>query len=227
MYTSKLWPNTKFQLDAEHEVRHRFGGGLDYVIDIGAHVGWFTLAFSDKYPSAKIFAYEPSSAIFEALEKHVKLSAPVERLKNIKLINAGLADGKDHNLGLTSRLRGVGRITHNQQNTEIIKTKTIKQIIEENQIDLNKKIGIKIDCEGSEKYLLNEESTEVMKQMNYISLELHFKSNCRLDGWDNGLLPWENYNDWINKNFSDSFKHTYEYGRKHRGWGMFYIKKTK
>ena len=218
---------TPHQLKIGLEARAFDGLGLDYIIDIGAHVGWFTLAFNHIYPSAKIFAYEPSSTAFEALEKHVKSSVPVRRLKNIKLIKAGLGDGKDHNLELTSELRGVSRITHNQQNTEIIKTKTIKQIIEENQIDLNKKIGIKIDCEGSEKYLLNEESTEIMKQMDYISLELHFKSNCRLDGWDDGLLPWENYNDWINKNFNDSFEHTYEKGRKHRGWGMFYIKKTK
>ncbi|MBI2597954.1 MAG: FkbM family methyltransferase [Candidatus Diapherotrites archaeon] len=42
------------------------------IIDIGAHIGSFSAYYAKKFPSAKIFCFEPMPQNFELLEKNIK-----------------------------------------------------------------------------------------------------------------------------------------------------------
>src|SRR3989344_5317700 len=56
------------------------------VIDIGAHIGLFSLFQKIKYPNANIIAYEPNIDTFRLLSFNIKINK-----KNIKAVQAGVA----------------------------------------------------------------------------------------------------------------------------------------
>jgi len=232
----------------------RFGRDyFNYVLEIGANKGTHTVGFHRLYPSAEIFAYEPAGSIFEHLCKSVA-KLPIREAKKIKLIKEGLGSGKDC---LITNLEYWGNGTLCEQNCLIedpidttiaawaashpkavegisevcesisITTKTLKQMVEENGIDLNKKTLIKIDCEGSEKYLMDGESVKILKTFDYICLEIHFRrsNGTLLNPIAN--LNWDHWDYWVKKHFSDS--HSIQYCRSsgRRGSGQYYLKKIR
>ncbi|PLB49731.1 methyltransferase FkbM [Aspergillus steynii IBT 23096] len=67
-------------MEAEDVYNKVFGMGLYHsrdlgfvptVIDIGAHIGMFTLYIKNKYPHARILAFEPAPQTFETLSKNL------------------------------------------------------------------------------------------------------------------------------------------------------------
>ena len=58
----------------------------DIILDVGAHIGCFTLYASKKINKGKIFAFEPTSESFNVLKQNVELN----QLKNIHIQNAGV-----------------------------------------------------------------------------------------------------------------------------------------
>ncbi|MDK9717041.1 MAG: FkbM family methyltransferase [Trichlorobacter sp.] len=68
-------------------------GEINVIVDIGANIGAASVYLKDAYPDAALYAFEPSKASFELLQRN--LSA----LSNIHLYNFGL-----HELDATTRL---------------------------------------------------------------------------------------------------------------------------
>jgi FkbM family methyltransferase len=58
----------------------------DVVIDAGANLGVFSIFIAKKYPQSTIYAFEPTPAVFQALEKNT------EPYPNIKVFNCALGD---------------------------------------------------------------------------------------------------------------------------------------
>jgi FkbM family methyltransferase len=61
------------------------------ILDIGANVGWYTLHFARKYPTSRVFAFEPIPATFACLERNLRLNG----LDNVSLFNFGLFDREE------------------------------------------------------------------------------------------------------------------------------------
>ncbi|KAJ2984084.1 hypothetical protein NQ176_g211 [Zarea fungicola] len=57
------------------------------VIDAGANIGLFSLFLKQRYPSAKILAFEPAPLSFDALSRNVK----AQNLQDIQAFNIGLS----------------------------------------------------------------------------------------------------------------------------------------
>lgn len=120
------------------------------IIDIGAHVGYYTRIFS-KFAGKKgvVYAFEPEEENFNLLKKNVK------NLKNVKIIKKALSDRDGfidfyiapNHTGLHSILSDNSR-----QNKTRIMAQTLDNFIKEEKIQ--KVDLIKMDIEGGEPFAL-------------------------------------------------------------------------
>lgn len=62
----------------------------EVIVDIGAHIGFFSIYAAKNAKNGKVFSFEPSKENYILLDKNVKLN----NLSNIKLFNSAVS-GKD------------------------------------------------------------------------------------------------------------------------------------
>lgn len=123
----------------------------DVVVDVGAHIGYYTLIASKKVGAdGSVYAFEPDPRNFLFLEKNVK----VNNLKNVILINKAVAD-KTGSAKLYINRTNTGdhsifNIGHNRKSINI-STVSLNDYFR----DIKQKINvIKLDVQGSEIYAL-------------------------------------------------------------------------
>ena len=142
----------------------------DKILDIGAHVGIFSITMAKLYPQVNIEAYEPVKENFEKLVKNIKLNG----VKNVI----------PHNYGITMDARNIYLAKTSHENSGSfreglnggIKCDSVSMKMVMNDV---KPTFIKIDCEGFEKELLiNSGILEELKKVKYIRGELHKKEEA-------------------------------------------------
>lgn len=140
------------------------------IIDVGAHIGTFSLLTAIKYPNAKIYAIEASKETFDILKKNVEDN----KLHNIVPIHAAMSDSEgiiklfhsleDGNWGHS--------ITKELSNSfEEVKAIMLEKLIyKENikQIDL-----IKFNCEGAELNILMNCSQSTLQKISCAIILYH------------------------------------------------------
>jgi FkbM family methyltransferase len=142
----------------------------DTVLDIGAHVGYFTIYASKKANKGKVFAFEPSKESYKILEENIKLN----KLKNVQTENYGVLNksgisvlyvDKENQIGNTMFEDKKGSI---KENVNVI---SIRDIIEKKNIE---KIDfLKLDCEGAEYEIILNLPKEILNKIKIISMEVH------------------------------------------------------
>ena len=136
------------------------------IIDCGANIGLSAVFFKNKFPNAKVIAIEPELSNFELLEKNTK------NYNDIFCINSGIWN-KSTNLKIKSNSSHwdftVEEVDYKNENT--IPAISIRDILDNHgieQIDI-----LKIDIEGSEKELFEEDYEYWMKRTKVLVIELH------------------------------------------------------
>jgi FkbM family methyltransferase len=149
-------------LDDDYKI-HNHKGGVDTVIDIGANLGFFSLAARHAFPKATIHSYEPN----KALEKYLKPHAE-QALFKVHYEAVGLEDDR-----VKLDFRGETKQTRSQQaaSGEIMQV-AFRKVIERigNRVDF-----LKIDCEGNEWEIL--EDRETWKKVRFLAMEYHLWAN--------------------------------------------------
>jgi len=124
--------------------------GNTSAIDVGANVGLWSLAISEKFPKVAISSFEPSLATFK------KLSRNVDKRENIQVYNFGLGEESvDRVLYSDEHLSGMASLTKRKleyrgidfENSEKVQIRTLDSWIQESG---NKATILKIDVEGHE-----------------------------------------------------------------------------
>lgn len=167
------------------------------VIDVGAHIGYFTRLFSQLVgPSGKVIAFEPISENFEILQKNT------EKFSNIKLYNYAVGD----NIGTTIFYKVLGRSAchsllkpsdHSQE--VVVPITTIDELVKlENLHNIN---FIKIDVEGSEFSVLKG-AWQSLSKFNDINIVMEFNKSFFKDDPDKPLDFFESLEDLGFKLFS-------------------------
>lgn len=154
--------------DRLYEKFHRVKDG-DVVVDIGSNVGVFPYSLKDRDPKA-IICVEPSESLYKTLR---------ENLSRLPFANKTRA----LNYAITN-VNGVKKVTDTDwiygKPQTVFNTKTFKSFLAEcglEYIDF-----MKIDCEGGEYDIFNEENYEFLTtKVKYITGEWH------LGGLDNGV----------------------------------------
>lgn len=140
------------------------------IIDIGGHIGTFSIPVS--YKSKQVYVFEPSKSNYQILTKNIQLN----NRQNIKTINAAIDTKTSRKYLYFSTTNAGGNSFYNvrknnQQKKEIIKTLTLESQLKKykiNKIDL-----IKIDCEGAEFPILLNLKKSTYQKIHSIIIEYH------------------------------------------------------
>ena len=132
---------------------------LDTILDVGAHVGLFTLAASIVHPAARIHSYEPNIDLAQHLVRNTAGTGAVVYYEAV-----GASDGR-------CDLETVGESV----NTRVQRSATGKVLVTAFRTAVQRLGGrvdfVKIDCEGSEWELLDDD--DAWASVGHVSLEFH------------------------------------------------------
>lgn len=137
------------------------------IVDIGAHIGCFSVYASILNPKTKILAFEPDENNYKLLKENLQLN----NAKNVQSKNLAVTSKEE------VRIINVSEDSHNHSfyNTENkiserkIQTTTLQKILKNDaRVDV-----VKIDCEGSEFEILRNLSEEDFEKIKTIYIEFH------------------------------------------------------
>jgi FkbM family methyltransferase len=138
------------------------------IIDVGAHIGTFSMLAASKVPRGRVYAVEASRETFNYLTINIALN----HLRNIEASHLALAGGEgrtvlyydERNWGhsITKRLSSRG---------EEVQTKTLAGYMAEHGIE--RCDFIKFNCEGAEFPILLNTSAQVLERINLMFIHYH------------------------------------------------------
>lgn len=161
------------ELFLDHQYRYCdevIKGANQAVIDIGGHLGFFSLYASLLNSSVPIYAYEPHIGNFELLKKNLKDN----RVRNVTAKNLAVSDKLEEVNLLISKEDLNHSLVHAIEPTDEVQkvqTITLERILDRHrlgQVDL-----LKIDCEGAEFAILEDAPKSVYDRVSNIFLEYH------------------------------------------------------
>ena len=182
----------------------------DTVIDIGAHIGYFTIYAAKKAKKGKVISFEPSKESFKVLKNNLKIN----NIQNVNIENIGVRNETGNSILYVDRDNEIGNsMFSNDKNlikenvqvtsiTEIIKKYNIKSI------DL-----LKLDCEGAEYEIILKLPINILNKIKRISMEVHKIDNFDIKDIEKFLLE---------NNFQ--VKTEYLLGQSDTSWPMLYAK---
>jgi FkbM family methyltransferase len=141
----------------------------DIVVDIGAHIGIFSVLAAVRAKQGKVYSIEPMPENYSLLLANIKQN----NLKNVTPVNKALSSdiGEKH-LFISSSSGGHSFVFLDKKITNIaVQTSTLETIIKE--YDIHKIDFLKIDCEGAEYEILFNCPKEVLNKIRKISMECH------------------------------------------------------
>lgn len=144
----------------------------DTVVDIGGHIGIFSLFASKRAKMGKIFCFEPNPNNFSLLQKHIEIN----NIKNILCYNLAVSNNvKVKEFYIAKNRYFTGRhslLPYNGPSDKIlVKSTSLENIIKMNNID---RINfLKLDCEGAEFEILFNLKNDILNRIDRISMEFH------------------------------------------------------
>ena len=186
-----------------------FSGAPEYqpdeghvIIDIGAHIGTFSLLASSKVRHGKVYAVEASEESFNLLRINVALN----RCANISVHHLAMADKEGtYMLYHDTDNHGHSTVKRISKSSETVKSCTLSTFLERNRI--NECHFMKLNCEGGEFPILLSTPNNVLQRFGTIVVRYH----CDL---------WSNHteDDLISHLESSGFNCVIRKESKKRGW---------
>lgn len=140
------------------------------VIDIGGHIGVFSLFVLSKFPAARVIAFEPNKENFDCLSQNIAMNHFSSHCTAVEKAVAGTAGPRTFFISSSSVNGSI--VTHTKTVGETqVQCLTLQDVLSEYAIatcDL-----LKIDCEGGEYEILMKAPPEVYANINNILLEWH------------------------------------------------------
>lgn len=166
------------EVDAQYVIPDLMFEPGDVIIDIGAHVGIFSMYYALRHPELEIFSYEPTKRNYNNFVKSLEYN----KIKNVNAHNLAVTvDGRDVSMFQPADNTGASSMIYNEalpfQDKTDAKSITLKNIfgsvLNSPFYNGNKKIKIlKIDCEGAEYEILTG-NMELLKDVDYVLGEFH------------------------------------------------------
>lgn len=154
---------TAMEIKESYDVSPNFP--VHNIIDLGGNIGLASAYFASKFPKAKIVTVEPEASNFEVLRVNI---APYP---NIFPVNKGVFH-KECYLRIINEgtANNCFRLEESEEPTSIhaISIPSLMQQYGMDTIDI-----LKMDIEGGERYLFNEQAHEWLSKVKILMIELH------------------------------------------------------
>jgi len=159
----------------QHGVRVEKG---DTVIDIGGHVGMFSIYAAHLSETGKVYAFEPFIENFKRLENHKKIN----NKENLFVFNKGVSSTEGtQTLYLSPDDNTGGHSLHLKTKSENkIEIQTVNLISFCEREKIEKIDFLKLDCEGAE-FEIVKSSEPILKKISKIVMECHPFGNNTCD----------------------------------------------
>ena len=170
----------------------------DVVIDVGGHIGLFTLYASQFCKTGSIFTFEPVTENFELLYENIKSN----NLKHVKSFNLAVSNSNSPvQLYLNEDFAGHSMYSKSPQSITA-NSISLKQIFDDNNIDHCD--FLKLDCEGSEYEIIKNLPSHYFQKIQKMIIEYHM-ADTHPELLDEliKILKSQNYKLEIKKLFND------------------------
>ena len=136
------------------------------VIDIGSHIGLFSIYVAQKLKNCKIFCFEPNLENYNVLMENIEINS----IKNISTFNNAVSSKSGIIKFYNSQKDFAANSMYEKVGEEIqVQSITLENIIEKNKI---KKCNLlKMDCEGAEYDILMNIPEKILEKIDNITLE--------------------------------------------------------
>ena len=142
----------------------------DIVIDIGAHIGLFTLYASQFCKKGKILCFEPVEENYDLLLENIQIN----NLVNVTTFNKAISNEKKITRIYLSEDQAAHSFYNEGPNFIEVESISLKEVIDSNKIsECNL---LKLDCEGAEYDILRAFPDEYFKTIMKICMEYHFSN---------------------------------------------------
>ncbi|MEM5791996.1 MAG: FkbM family methyltransferase [Candidatus Aenigmatarchaeota archaeon] len=138
----------------------------DTVIDIGGHIGVFSL-YASTFTRNKIICFEPIKENFNLLNENIRIN----NKKNIKAYNLAVCNQKKLKIFLNENNTGGHSYFDKSKKYETVNCITLEEIFKIEKIE--KCNFMKIDCEGCEYDVLLKAPKNIIDKIEKISMEIH------------------------------------------------------
>lgn len=142
------------------------------VLDVGAHIGSFSVALARAVPSAEVIAYEPSGKRAAYLRQNIAVNCLSDRVSVVRAAIAGHAGQQ----ALCDYQLLAGPVGPHIEVVDVVAFEDVLKSIE-GRVDL-----MKMDCEGSEYEMVGSASTALLSKVHRLVLEYHPAPPGRLAG---------------------------------------------
>ena len=148
--------------------RFTIGAG-DIVIDIGAHIGAFSVWAAKQAISGQVYAFEPNLENYGLLEENKQLNA----LTNLQTFELAVSDKVGEAVLFNSEHMSLSHsfFEASSQNKTVVRTTSLAEILQTNKID--RVNYLKIDVEGAEYLILLNTPSKVLSRVDKIFIEYH------------------------------------------------------
>lgn len=153
----------------EYETKHFTIGLSDVVIDIGAHIGAFSVWAARQATRGRIFAFEPNEENYGLLEENKQLND----LTNLQTFKLAVSNKGGEAVLFNSEHMSLSHsfFEADTQNRTIVRTISLAEILQANDVD--RVNYLKIDAEGAEYLILLNTPSKVLRKVDKIFIEYH------------------------------------------------------
>ena len=139
----------------------------DVVIDVGAHIGLFTIYASQFCTNGKIYSFEPVTENYQLLLDNIKLN----NLNYVTSFNQAISNSNDSiELFLNNDESGHSMFSKSSKSVKIDSI-SLQTFFDENQI--NHCNFLKLDCEGAEYEIIEKLPLKYFKMIEKMVIEYH------------------------------------------------------
>ena len=180
----------------------------DIVIDVGAHIGLFTLYASQFCSKGTIYSFEPVKENYKLLLENVKLN----NLEQVNIFNLAVSNSNETvKLYINDDESGHSMFSQSSQSI-MIDSISLQRIFDDNQIEHCN--FLKLDCEGAEYEIIKNLPLTYLEKIDKMIIEYHMTDS-------HPELLSELKEILTNHNFKINTKSSF------LGMGFLYAKKTK
>lgn len=152
----------------DYQIKNLRASKGSVVLDIGSHIGSFSLAVAKKHPDIKIFSFEPSPYSYKILKKNIELN----NYQNIVPFNKAVtSNGRNVAIYFNPLNSAADSLYKRNSCYIVVPSISLEKIFQKGNI--KKCAFLKMDCEGAEYDIILNTPIKILQKVERMILEYH------------------------------------------------------